>query len=121
VNVKPADCRCDFPEVLARNLTGHGPDCPAHERLMAEIRGRMGWEPEDRGRPLYVWAVPAAARFEPFAGAEELLTISVPIGWTLAADPVAGIVLRHTVGRTMTALEARGAAKEGRDGFRVRE
>jgi hypothetical protein len=36
---KPPDCRCDYPELLARNMTGHDNSCPAHARLIAEILG----------------------------------------------------------------------------------
>jgi hypothetical protein len=123
VNVKPADCRCGFPEALARNPTGHAPECPAHARIHAEILSRAGSPdgPEDRGWPVYIWVSCDDARFEPWCGGTRRLAVSVPIGWTLAADEGMGVVLRSTFGRVMTAGDVYRAAEERRDGFRFRD
>jgi hypothetical protein len=122
VNVKPADCRCGFPEALARNPTGHAPECPAHARIHAEILRHSGEPagPEDRGRPAYVWIGDGDARFLPVGSIDERRPISVPIGWTLAADEGRGVVLRSTFGRVMTAGDVYRAAEAQRDGFRFR-
>ena len=36
VQPKPADCTCVYPRLVARNMTGHAPDCPTHARTIAE-------------------------------------------------------------------------------------
>jgi BMFP domain-containing protein YqiC len=36
--VKPDDCTCAFPRLIARNITLHAPDCPAYKRIMARFK-----------------------------------------------------------------------------------
>lgn len=33
---KPTDCTCEFPRVVARNMNGHDPSCPAYQRWAQE-------------------------------------------------------------------------------------
>lgn len=50
---KPPDCTCGFPEVMARNPSGHLLSCPSYGRWVADA--------EARGRSLGLFASPPAA------------------------------------------------------------
>lgn len=41
---KPAECNCQYPEVVARNMHGHGKGCPVGEK----------WKREHRAGKIYV-------------------------------------------------------------------
>lgn len=35
--IKPADCTCPYPAAMARNPSGHGPDCPVYKTYWSEV------------------------------------------------------------------------------------
>ena len=78
-------------------------------------------ETEDRGTPCLIWKDEAGNHaFNWFPNAEPM-TISVPVGWSLFADPELGAMLRSVFGAEMLPASAARRAMDRRDGFRIRK
>lgn len=135
---KPADCTCDFPDTVFRNMIGHHPSCAAYQRLHDEMFGKavgaifgedVKQAIEDRGWTAYVWRrrYSTEVSFSRLMGIDGLPVVrhvvSVPISWSFAQSPQLGVVLKHTLASrgTLTADDVYGLACENKDGFRLKD
>lgn len=47
---KPTECRCPYPNAVARNMNGHDPSCPVYQRWRERLGKRQG-DPRRRHMP----------------------------------------------------------------------
>lgn len=78
-------------------------------------------EQEDRGMPVRIWIKGDWCSYNRWPEAESSRLISVPIGWSLFADPTYGATLRNAFGVSSAAGETLDRAKRRVDGFRLRK